>query len=143
MAVLSEKRGKKTHDPVSDEGRDGDGGPGPLDRRLGPGEVGGPGRDQGHEEPPVAKSDKAFAAARRIFETNCIFCHGSEGTGDGVAAGSLPIKPADWTSPATQAQADGEIYWKITNGRGPMPSWSHLSDDDRWSLVHFIRTFKK
>lgn len=60
-----------------------------------------------------------------------------------MAAGSLPVKPADWTSTATQAQTDGEIYWKITTGRSPMPSWSYLSDDDRWSLVHFIRTFRK
>ncbi len=92
---------------------------------------------------PVPQSEKALAVARQIFETNCIFCHGPRGTGDGVAAGSLPVRPADWTSPATQGQADGEIYWKITTGRSPMPSWSHLSDDDRWSLVHFIRTFRK
>lgn len=92
---------------------------------------------------PVTKSDEGLATARQIFETNCIFCHGPEGTGDGVAAPSLPVKPADWTSPTTQEQADGEIYWKISNGRGPMPSWKHLSDDDRWNLVHFIRTFKK
>ena len=92
---------------------------------------------------PVAKSDKVITSARKLFETNCITCHGPKGMGDGVAAASLPVKPANWTTPATQAMTDGEVFWKISNGRGPMPPWKHLSESDRWSLVHFIRTFKK
>ncbi|MFQ5898983.1 MAG: c-type cytochrome [Candidatus Methylomirabilia bacterium] len=35
------------------------------------------------------------------------------------------------------------MFWKITNGRGPMPPWRHLPEQDRWALVHFIRTLKK
>jgi mono/diheme cytochrome c family protein len=92
---------------------------------------------------PVAKSDKALAAAKKSFETNCVACHGAKGLGDGLAAASLPVKPANWTAPDTQKQTDGELYWKITNGRGPMPAWKHLSDNERWGLVHFMRTFAK
>jgi len=92
---------------------------------------------------PVAKSDKVLGQAKKLFEVNCIACHGPKGLGDGVAAAGLPVKPANWTSPATQAMTDGEIFWKISNGRGPMPPWKHLHESDRWALVHFIRTFKK
>ena len=92
---------------------------------------------------PVAKSDKALATAKQIFQTNCVACHGPNGVGDGPAAASLPVKPANWTSAATQANSDGELFWKITNGRGPMPPWKHLSENDRWTLVHFVRTLKK
>lgn len=92
---------------------------------------------------PVAKSDKVLAQAKKLFETNCVTCHGPKGLGDGVAAAGLPVKPANWTSPATQAMTDGEIFWKISNGRGPMPPWKHLPENDRWTLVNFIRTFKK
>jgi mono/diheme cytochrome c family protein len=92
---------------------------------------------------PVAKSDKILASARKLFETNCLTCHGPKGLGDGVAAAGLPVKPANWTAAATQAMTDGEIFWKVSNGRGPMPPWKHLPENDRWSLVHFIRTFKK
>lgn len=92
---------------------------------------------------PVAKSDKVLASARKLFETNCVACHGPKGLGDGPAAATLPVKPANWTSPATQGMTDGEIFWKITNGRGPMPPWKHLSEADRWALLHWIRTFKK
>lgn len=92
---------------------------------------------------PVAKSDKVIADGKKITEANCVPCHGPKGLGDGPAAAALPVKPANWTSPAVQAETDGEIFWKIANGRGPMPPWKHLPDNDRWALVHFIRSLKK
>ncbi|MBI2153098.1 MAG: cytochrome c [Candidatus Rokubacteria bacterium] len=92
---------------------------------------------------PIARSDKVIADAKKTAEANCVACHGAKGAGDGPAAAALPVKPANWTSPAVQGESDGEIFWKITNGRGPMPPWKHLSEKDRWALVHYIRTLKK
>lgn len=92
---------------------------------------------------PVARSDKVIADAKKAAEANCVACHGAKGAGDGPAAAALPVKPANWTLPAVQGESDGEIFWKITNGRGPMPPWKHLSENDRWALVHYIRTLKK
>jgi mono/diheme cytochrome c family protein len=91
---------------------------------------------------PVAKSDKVLADAKKIADVNCVSCHGPKGKGDGPAAAALPVKPANWSSPAVQAETDGEIFWKITNGRGPMPPWRHLAEKDRWALVHYIRSLK-
>lgn len=92
---------------------------------------------------PLAKSDKAVTDGKKIAETNCAPCHGPKGLGDGPAAAALPVKPANWTSPAVQAESDGELFWKITNGRGPMPPWKHLSENDRWALVQYIRSLKR
>jgi mono/diheme cytochrome c family protein len=92
---------------------------------------------------PVPKSDKVIAQGKKLVETNCVPCHGAGGKGDGPAAAALPVKPADWTSKAVQEETDGEIFWKITNGRGPMPPWKHLPENDRWALVYYIRTLKK
>ena len=92
---------------------------------------------------PLAKSEKVIAAAKKIAEANCVACHGAKGVEDGPAAAALPVKPANWTAPAVQGESDGEIFWKISNGRGPMPPWKHLSENDRWALVHYIRTLKK
>jgi len=69
-----------------------------------------------------------------------VSCHGAKGKGDGPAAVALNPKPADWTSPAVQAESDGEIFWKISTGRGAMPSWSFLPETDRWALVRYIRS---
>ncbi|MBI4610337.1 MAG: cytochrome c [Candidatus Rokubacteria bacterium] len=92
---------------------------------------------------PLPKSDKVLAQAKKVFETNCVACHGPKGLGDGPAAAALPVKPANWTAAATQAESDGELFWKISNGRGPMPPWKHLPENDRWAMVQFIRTLKK
>lgn len=87
---------------------------------------------------------KEMASAKKIADTNCASCHGASGKGDGPAAAALPPpKPADWTSAKVQSQTDGELFWKITNGRGAMPPWKHLSEKDRWDLVNYIRTLKK
>jgi mono/diheme cytochrome c family protein len=91
------------------------------------------------------KADKKeMAEAKKIAETNCASCHGPEGKGNGPAAAALPPpKPADWTSAKVAAETDGEIFWKISNGRGAMPPWKHLPEKDRWDLVNYIRTLQK
>jgi len=45
-----------------------------------------------------------------------------------------------WTSKKVQSESDGEIFWKITTGHNAMPSWKHLSEQDRWALVRYIRS---
>jgi len=86
---------------------------------------------------------KGVGNAKNSVETNCVSCHGPSGKGDGPAAAALPPpKPANWTSEAVQKQTDGEIFWKISNGRGAMPPWKHLPDNERWEIVNYIRTLK-
>jgi mono/diheme cytochrome c family protein len=86
---------------------------------------------------------KGVGNAKKSVETNCASCHGPGGKGDGPAAQALPPpKPADWTSERVQAMADGEIFWKISNGRGAMPPWKHLAEKERWEIVNYIRTLK-
>ena len=97
--------------------------------------------------PAEAKSKKnpvkGLGNAKKTVETNCVPCHGPGGKGDGPAAAALPTKPADWTSAKVQAESDGELFWKITNGRGPMPPWKSLPEKDRWEVVNYIKSLKK
>jgi mono/diheme cytochrome c family protein len=86
---------------------------------------------------------KGIGNAKKSVETNCVSCHGASGKGDGPAAAALPApKPANWTSQAVQKQTDGEIFWKMSNGRGAMPPWKHLPEQERWEIVNYIRTLK-
>jgi mono/diheme cytochrome c family protein len=91
------------------------------------------------------KNDKKeMAEVKKVADTNCVTCHGASGKGDGAAAAALPPpEPADWTSAKVASETDGEIFWKITNGRGAMPPWKHLPEKDRWDLVNYIRTLQK
>ena len=87
---------------------------------------------------------KGVGNAKKNIETNCVTCHGPNGKGDGPAAAALPPpKPADWTSSKLAAESDGELFWKISNGRGAMPPWKHLPEKDRWEIVNYIRTLQK
>lgn len=93
---------------------------------------------------PVAHSAAAVSQGRNIYLRDCQSCHGVSGRGDGVSAGVLSTKPADLTSPRVQSQSDGALFWKITEGRGEMPSAARtLTDDQRWMLVHYLRALVK
>jgi mono/diheme cytochrome c family protein len=96
--------------------------------------------------PPEAKAKKNPVAkvagmkeGRAAYETNCILCHGKNGRGDGPAAAAMSPKPRALADKAIQGQTDGEIFWKLSEGRGVMPPWKHLPENVRWSLVHYIR----
>jgi len=89
---------------------------------------------------PLPADKKVVEQGEKVAKVNCVSCHGPKGKGDGPAAVALNPKPADWTSKKVQEEPDGEIFWKITTGRGAMPSWRHLSENDRWAAVRYIRT---
>jgi len=37
---------------------------------------------------------------------------------------------------------DGELFWKISEGRRPMPEFKkRLTEEQRWQLVNYVRTF--
>jgi len=94
----------------------------------------------------VAEKKRASSSKKggKAYAQRCAFCHGGEGKGDGAAAGRLSPKPANLTSEMVQIQTDGEIFWKLSQGRGSMPKWeSILSEDERWDLVNFIRTLSE
>ena len=81
--------------------------------------------------------------AKKVIATSCAACHGSSGRGDGVASAALQPKPVDWSSAAVQSDTDGELFWKITNGRGSMPAWRQLPETERWQIVNYIRSLRK
>jgi mono/diheme cytochrome c family protein len=89
---------------------------------------------------PLPADKKSVEQGEKVAKVNCTSCHGNKGKGDGPAAVALNPKPADWTSKRVQGESDGEIFWKITNGRGAMPAWRHLPESDRWAVVRYIRT---
>lgn len=89
---------------------------------------------------PAAKRAGSVENGKKIAMTNCAPCHGNGGKGDGPGAAALPKKPADWTSKAVQAESDGTLFVKITDGNVPMPPWASLPEKDRWDLVNYIKT---
>ena len=91
---------------------------------------------------PVPRTAKSIARGRRLFEQNCAVCHGAEGRGDGVAAGSLRERPDDLSRIAPPPIfPDGIVAYRIKNGVRMMPAFkTTLSENDTWDLINFIRS---
>lgn len=93
---------------------------------------------------PLAASDEVLAKGGDLYKKNCLMCHGETGKGDGPATKFVKPAPADISVAEAQAKwTDGEIFWKITEGKKPMPSFGKkLSEEERWSVVHYVRSLK-
>ena len=92
------------------------------------------------------KSDAAvLAGGKALYSTHCKSCHGAKGLGDGSKAAQLKTEAGDFSIADFQAQTDGAIFYKLTEGRDDMPNFKKkIPDaDERWSLVIYMRTFKK
>ncbi len=91
---------------------------------------------------PVAASPASIAVGKALYTDNCASCHGEQGKGDGPDAMMYSPMPADLSDAHMMSEmTDGEIFYKITEGRKPMPSFKKkLADEQRWQLVNFLRT---
>ena len=92
---------------------------------------------------PYAHNAAMSDSGRVIYQKICSVCHGAGGKGDGVAAAGLAVQPANHTSDMVQLKSDGSLYYELTNGHAPMPSYKTvLTDKQRWQVVTYIRTLK-
>jgi mono/diheme cytochrome c family protein len=94
---------------------------------------------------PIPATPDNLAAADTLFQDNCAVCHGEKGMGDGVGAKAIKVKPANFTDKQMMsAETDGSLFWKMSEGRGPMPPWKDvLTEKERWQLVNYIRKLGK
>jgi mono/diheme cytochrome c family protein len=92
---------------------------------------------------PVPASEGAIIAAKPLYKENCAQCHGNTGKGDGSEALRYDPKPADFTdAPHMNTVTDGALFYQISQGRKPMPSFKRrMTEDQRWQLVLLIRSF--
>ncbi|MGE0446141.1 MAG: cbb3-type cytochrome c oxidase subunit II [Vicinamibacterales bacterium] len=90
------------------------------------------------EEPPAAG---VLVLGERVYEANCVQCHGVNGDGRGSAAAELPVVPTDFRrqqpalSAALRAMRDG-----VAGTR--MAVWTdRLAPDELLAVAHYVRGF--
>ena len=92
-------------------------------------------------ENPYVGNKIAAQKGQALYSKLCWTCHGKNGKGDGPAAASLKPKPKDFSSADLQEQTDGELFWKLSNGKGMMMPYKHsLNEEKRWQIINYIRT---
>jgi mono/diheme cytochrome c family protein len=91
---------------------------------------------------PIHASPQALDAARILYDDHCERCHGKSGRGDGADATKFSTSPRDLTDTRRMSeQSDGELFYKISEGRKPMPEFkTKLTEEQRWQLVLLMRS---
>ena len=88
---------------------------------------------------PIPVNEQSLKIGKQFYARECQDCHGAGGKGDGPAAKDMPEIP-DLALPRIQKQSDGELFYKITTGRKPMPgAEKSLTEEQRWHVVNYIR----
>ena len=91
---------------------------------------------------PFSDTLLAEQKGHQLYNIYCGACHGPTGYGDGAAGRELGGRPANFHEDSFKNQSSGAIFWKVTTGKGSMPSFEKiLSDEQRWQLVSYIRKF--
>lgn len=94
---------------------------------------------------PVPYTLEAINRGAELYAQHCSQCHGVEGRGDGILAQALNPKPANLTEDHLDDHTDGDIFWWITHGidQTAMPALGNvLSEEERWTVIHFVRSLR-
>ncbi len=88
---------------------------------------------------PFEFSDESRAKGLDHYNKNCASCHGQPGAGNYQ---NLVPPPGDPASVNFQMNLDGEIFYKVMEGRNQMPSFkSVLTQDEIWEIISFLRSY--
>ena len=82
---------------------------------------------------------------KQLYDANCASCHGSTGSGDGVAGAVMNPKPRNFRLEAgwKNGRKVSEIYYTLQSGliATGMPAYDYLAPYDRIAMIKYLRTF--
>ncbi len=94
---------------------------------------------------PTPNTPDSRRSGQELYEGKCASCHGMKGDGKGESGKGLKPPPSDFTDRHMMKEmTDGEMFWKITTGKPPMPPYGkELTEKERWDLVNYLSSFAK
>jgi mono/diheme cytochrome c family protein len=100
----------------------------------------------------TARTEATLALGKALYDKNCAHCHGETGDGNGFGAPHLSPPPRDFvaaqfkfrTTSTGALPTDDDLFRVVSrglNGTG-MPPWQYLlTEEERWAVVDYIKTF--
>jgi copper transport protein len=88
----------------------------------------------------------AVSRGQELFSQNCVVCHGPGAKGDGPAAASMTIKPADLTAGHSLMHSDEDYQYWIENGIAgtEMPGFAGKLDPEQIrDVVTYVRSLQQ
>ncbi len=101
----------------------------------------------GAEAKPPKKTPDLISLGKKLYDQNCVPCHGAKGEGKGALAATLTPHPSDFALPLKDwpnTKGDPEkIFQVITKGipNSAMVGWPQVSEKERWGLVYRVMEF--
>lgn len=90
---------------------------------------------------PLTAEAALLAKGKATYEKMCASCHGKTGHGEGPAVKDLDVDPGTLVDAQIAGQSDGALFWKLTEGKKPMPSYAaKLSEEERWQVILYVRS---
>lgn len=101
-----------------------------------------------HPGPSPEVTEEFIKQGKILFEHNCVKCHGQTGQGDGLTLETIVVPPRDFSLGQFKLRStngfpsDLDFFRTITVGfpQYNMPANDHLSEDERWALVHYVKS---
>lgn len=90
---------------------------------------------------PVPPNAASLDNGRKYYQINCAVCHGAAGRGNGAAVRYGVPAPTLLTD-VTKNRTDGYLWGMMRNGRGLMPTYDRIEDNDRWDVVNYVRSLQ-
>lgn len=93
---------------------------------------------------PIQSDQESLEVGKELYDVYCSVCHGPEGRGGGSIEGPFPRGLINQlTTQRARDYSDGYIFGMIAVGRGLMPSYSRVTDDERWHIVNYVRELQR
>jgi mono/diheme cytochrome c family protein len=95
-----------------------------------------PAKDHARANPFNGKAE-AVSAGGTLYKNHCSECHQADANGDGKKKPSL-------RTPEVKSATDGDLEWFLRQGdlRHGMPSWSSLTQAQRWAVIAYLRSLQ-
>jgi mono/diheme cytochrome c family protein len=92
---------------------------------------------------PVTADARSLRTGQQQYQINCAVCHGALGAGDGpVTRFGFPPLAIGAGSRAAGQLSDGYLFGIIRNGRGLMPPYNRIEEQERWDLINYLRAMQ-
>lgn len=91
---------------------------------------------------PIELTEKLLKRGQQRYEINCAVCHGKLGLGNGVTTRYGVNAVANYHSDLYYEMPEGKLYNTVVHGKGNMIGLPHLSLEDRWAIVAYIRVLQ-
>ena len=102
-------------------------------------------------ENPLPKTALIYRYGKHLFETNCVYCHNSNGDGQGAIITKMVLKkdeepfpgPPDIRTSTVSKSPDSRLFHILSAGQNLMyPVGYKLTKTDRWAVIRYFRTLQ-